>query len=48
KSLVVGASSNIGIYLLQPYIKALQDKLANKIDVRIGKNIEIAALLETL
>lgn len=28
KSLVVGASSNIGIYLLQPYIKALQDKLA--------------------
>lgn len=27
KSLVVGASSNIGIYLLQPYIKALQDKL---------------------
>ena len=35
KSLVVGESSNIGIYLLQPYIKALQDKLANKIDVAL-------------
>lgn len=48
QDLVVGSSSNIGIYLLQPYIKALQARVENKIDVKIGKNIEIAAMLESL
>jgi DNA-binding transcriptional LysR family regulator len=44
RRLVVGASSNIGIYLLQPYVAryARQHGAATAIDVRIGTNPEIA------
>lgn len=48
RCVVVGASSNIGIYLIQPYLKAFA-KRANSVplDVRIASNPQIASLLDT-
>ncbi|MEC7288836.1 MAG: LysR family transcriptional regulator [Pseudomonadota bacterium] len=43
----VGASSNIGIYLLQPYLKTYQHKQAEPFELSIDKNSRIADLLET-
>lgn len=44
--LSVGASSNIGIYLLPPYLKAWRDQSTDRLDVAIGKNTEIVDKLE--
>lgn len=46
--LVVGASSNIGIYLLQPYLKAYKDRAPHTIDVVIDDNNAIADRLQNL
>ncbi|WP_334188322.1 LysR family transcriptional regulator [Noviherbaspirillum sp.] len=46
ESIVVGASSNTGIYLLQPYLKAYRDTTQEKLDVVIGDNREIADKLQ--
>ena len=45
-SLVVGASSNIGIYLLQPYLKAYKDSSQHKLEAIIGTNAAIVAKLQ--
>ncbi|HQT26843.1 MAG TPA: LysR family transcriptional regulator, partial [Burkholderiales bacterium] len=47
-SLVVGASSNIGIYLLQPYLKAYKDGAPHGLEVVIGTNASIADKLQNL
>lgn len=45
---VLGASSNIGIYLIQPYLKEFAKKhAAVQPQVRIASNPEIAALLDS-
>lgn len=46
--IVVGASTNIGTYLLQPYFKKFQDDNQNRIalDVVLGPNPDIARKLE--
>jgi DNA-binding transcriptional LysR family regulator len=47
--LVVGAASNIGIYLLQPLVKAIGDEHANhyRVRQRLGPNAEIVECLQT-
>lgn len=45
-SLVIGASSNTGIYLLQPYLKAYTDVSPHKLEVIIGTNTVIADKLQ--
>lgn len=45
-SLKVGASSNTGIYLLQPYLKAYRDAFAERMEIVIGSNPDIAGKLE--
>lgn len=47
-ALAIGASSNIGTYLLQPYLKALRAHAGEdlKVDVWIGQNPEVADKLE--
>lgn len=42
----IGASSNIGIYLLQPYIRRLVDQGNSQPDLVIAPNLEIAAKLD--
>ncbi len=48
RGLVIGASSNIGVYLLQPMVKAFAAALPEigPVDVRIGSNPETADRLE--
>jgi DNA-binding transcriptional LysR family regulator len=43
--LVIGASSNIGIYLLHPYLKAYGDRGGTSIDIQISRNPVIAEQL---
>ncbi|HEY8607791.1 MAG TPA: LysR family transcriptional regulator [Noviherbaspirillum sp.] len=43
---VVGASSNVGTYLLQPYLKAFQAGAGRELQVVIGTNPQVAARLE--
>lgn len=45
-SLVIGASSNIGIYLLQPYLKAYQQTSSHQMRVNIGTNSEVVEKLQ--
>lgn len=47
-SLAIGASSNIGVYLLQPLVRAFTSALPSvgPIDIRIGTNPETARRLE--
>lgn len=45
-SVVIGASSNTGIYLLQPYLKAYTDVSPHKLEVIIGTNTVIADKLQ--
>lgn len=43
----IGASSNIGIYLLQPYIRSyLQGRDPSAFDIAIGRNPSVAEMLE--
>lgn len=44
--LSIGASSNTGIYLLQPRLRAYRDSTPHKIDVVIGNNNSIADKLQ--
>lgn len=46
-SIVVGASSNTGIYLLQPYLKAYKETARHAVDLRIGDNNHIAGKLKS-
>lgn len=45
RRLVVGASSNIGIYLLHPYLKAYGDESGASIDIQISRNLVVAEQL---
>lgn len=45
-SVVIGSSSNTGIYLLQPYLKAYKDVSPHKLEVNIGTNTVIADKLQ--
>lgn len=47
-SIVIGASSNAGIYLLQPYLKAYREVSAHKLELIIDDNPTIAGKLERL
>ncbi len=47
-SIVIGASSNTGIYLLQPYLKAYKEVSAHKLELIIDNNPAIAGKLERL
>jgi DNA-binding transcriptional LysR family regulator len=46
--LAIGASSNIGVYLLQPLVKAFRSAIPSigPLDIRIGTNLETAKRLE--
>jgi DNA-binding transcriptional LysR family regulator len=46
--LIVGASSNTGIYLLPPYLKSFMDGSAHTVDVVIGSNPSIIEKLQNL
>ncbi len=46
-SIVVGASSNTGIYLLQPHLKAYKEAVRHAVDVSIGDNNRIAGKLKS-
>lgn len=48
RSVTLGASSNIGIYLIQPYLKAFS-KRSNSVllDIKIASNPQISSLLNT-
>jgi DNA-binding transcriptional LysR family regulator len=46
KPLVVGASSNTGIYLLQPWLKAWQEREGEMVDIAIDDNLSVASSLE--
>ncbi|MDX9766429.1 MAG: LysR family transcriptional regulator [Ectothiorhodospiraceae bacterium] len=46
RQVTVGASSNIGTYLLQPYVKAFLARTDHRIEVTIGANPQIAERLE--
>jgi molybdate transport repressor ModE-like protein len=46
RSIVVGASSNAGIYLLQPFLKTYNEVAPHTLDVVIGDNNSIAAKLK--
>jgi len=48
KNLSVGASSNVGIYSLQPYLKRFQDLSAAELNIVIDNNLEIAEKLTNL
>lgn len=48
KKLSVGASSNVGIYSLQPYLKRYQELSAMPLDVVISDNVDIAEKLMNL
>lgn len=45
--LVVGASSNTGIYLLQPYLKAFRDEHPEPLKLVIGTNTDMMSRLES-
>lgn len=45
--LIVGASSNIGIYLLPQQLKRVRDMVGQPLEMRIGSNPETANRLET-
>ena len=45
KCLTVGASSNVGIYSLQPYLRRYQELREARLDVVISSNVEIAEKL---
>lgn len=45
RRLAVGASSNIGIYLLHPYLKTYGDQAGSNIDIQIHRNQVIAEKL---
>lgn len=47
-SLTIGASSNVGIYLLQPYLKEFQQHCGFKLDIVIADNTSIADKLQRL
>lgn len=47
-SLTIGASSNVGIYLLQPYLKDFQQHCGVKLDIVIADNASIADKLQRL
>lgn len=44
-SIVIGASSNAGIYLLQPFLKAYQEGATHEMHMVIGANTEISEKL---
>lgn len=44
--IAVGTSSNAGIYLLQPYLKAFKDADPHDIDIAIADNPTVARMLE--
>lgn len=44
--LSIGASSNTGIYLLQPRLRAYRDRVAHKLQIAIGSNNRIAEQLQ--
>jgi molybdate transport repressor ModE-like protein len=46
-SVVVGASSNTGIYLLQPHLKAFKEASRHAVEVSIGDNNRIAGKLKS-
>ncbi len=46
-SVAVGASSNTGIYLLQPHLKAYKEAARHAVDVSIGDNNRIAGKLKS-
>ena len=48
KNIVVGASSNIGIYLLPKHLKACSEALGLELDIVIGANPDIADRLQNL
>lgn len=48
KNIVVGASSNIGVYLLPKHLKACRDMLGCELDIVIGDNPGIADRLQNL
>lgn len=45
-ALTVGASSNSGIYLLQPRLRAYRDRATHKLDIVIGSNSNIVNQLQ--
>ena len=45
-TLTIGASSNTGIYLLQPHLRAYRDSAPHKLDLVIGNNNHIAEQLQ--
>lgn len=45
-AVTIGASSNVGIYLLQPALKAFRDRYGHTLDVVIDDNVRIADKLE--
>jgi DNA-binding transcriptional LysR family regulator len=48
RRVTIGASSNIGIYLLQPHLRRLRDRWPEiEVELRIGPNPEMAEKLET-
>jgi len=47
-SLTIGASSNVGIYLLQPYLKEFQHHCSVRLDIVIADNASIADKLQRL
>ncbi|CAN5386122.1 LysR family transcriptional regulator [soil metagenome] len=47
-SIAIGASSNVGIYLLQPYLKTYREHAGHDTQVVIGTNPDIADRLERL
>lgn len=47
-AIVIGASSNAGIYLLQPHLKTYQESSSREMKIVIGKNPDIADKLERL
>lgn len=47
-SLTIGASSNVGIYLLQPYLKEFQHHCSVRLDIVIADNASIAEKLQRL
>lgn len=47
RRLAIGASSNIGTYLLHPYLKAFDDQAAANIDIQIHPNPVLAGKLDS-
>lgn len=48
KTFVIGASSNVGIYLLQSHLKSFQNVCPSQLDITIADNASIADKLQNL